>query len=80
MNFLNKTSNSKQNMNYLVVGLGIVVIIAFIALLVSIPVWLLWNWLMPAIFGLKTISWLQALGLAVLCGLLFKSSNSSSSK
>ena len=80
MQWLGITSNSKQNMKYLIVGLGIVALIVIIALLVSIPVWLLWNWLMPAIFGLKTISWLQALGLSVLCGLLFKSSTSSSSK
>ena len=31
----------------------------------------LWNWLMPAIFGLKTITFLQALGLLVLGKILF---------
>ena len=31
----------------------------------------LWNWLMPALFGLKTISFLQALGLVVLSKILF---------
>ena len=30
----------------------------------------LWNWLMPAIFGLKTITFLQALGLVVLSKIL----------
>jgi hypothetical protein len=30
----------------------------------------LWNWVMPAIFGLKTITWLQALGLLLLCKIL----------
>ena len=30
----------------------------------------LWNWLMPAIFGLKTISFAQALGLVVLSKIL----------
>ena len=30
----------------------------------------LWNWLMPAIFGLKTISFVQALGLVVLSKIL----------
>ena len=30
----------------------------------------LWNWLMPAIFGLKTISFLQGLGLVVLSKIL----------
>ena len=36
-------------------------------------VMLLWNWLMPAIFGLITISFWQALGILVLCRLLFGS-------
>lgn len=31
----------------------------------------LWNWLMPAIFGLKTITFLQALGLFLLSKILF---------
>jgi hypothetical protein len=30
----------------------------------------LWNWLMPAIFGLKTITFLQGLGLVVLSKIL----------
>ena len=30
----------------------------------------LWNWLMPVIFGLKTITFLQALGLVVLSKIL----------
>jgi hypothetical protein len=31
----------------------------------------LWNWLMPAVFGLRAITWVQALGLLVLCKILF---------
>jgi hypothetical protein len=31
----------------------------------------LWNWLMPALFGLKTIGYWQALGLFVLAKVLF---------
>jgi hypothetical protein len=31
----------------------------------------LWNWLMPAIFGLKPVTFLQALGLLVLGKILF---------
>ena len=34
-------------------------------------VMLLWNWLMPVIFGLPEISFLQAAGLLVLCKILF---------
>ena len=31
----------------------------------------LWNWLMPAIFGLRTLTFTQALGLLILTKLLF---------
>jgi hypothetical protein len=31
----------------------------------------LWNWLMPAIFGLTPITFLQALGLVILSKILF---------
>lgn len=34
-------------------------------------VMLLWNWLMPSIFGLPAISFMQAAGLLVLCKILF---------
>jgi hypothetical protein len=67
-------------MKYMLIGLGIVAIVALTAVLISVPVWLLWNWLMPVIFGLKTITWLPALGLSVLCGALFRSPGSSSDK
>ena len=36
-------------------------------------VMLLWNWLMPDIFGLPTVSYWQAWGLLVLFWILFKS-------
>ena len=44
-------------------------------LIMSLPVMLLWDWLMPELFGLKEITWLQAWGLLALTGLLFRSSN-----
>jgi hypothetical protein len=31
----------------------------------------LWNWLMPALFGWKLIGYWQALGLIILCKILF---------
>lgn len=57
--------------------LGVIMLVVGIALLVAWPVMLLWNELMPEIFGLIEISFWQALGLNLLCGFLFKSSNSS---
>ncbi|OQY37610.1 MAG: hypothetical protein B6226_05005 [Candidatus Cloacimonetes bacterium 4572_65] len=38
----------------------------------------LWNWLMPDIFGLKVITYWQAVGLVVLSKILFGSNFSSS--
>ena len=40
-------------------------VFAFI-FLASFPFWLLWNWLIPPIFGLPTITILQAFGLWLL--------------
>jgi hypothetical protein len=42
-------------------------------------VMLLWNWLMPEIFGLKTLTYWQAWGLLVLSWILFKGINSGES-
>jgi hypothetical protein len=52
---------------------GIVALVVFIGLLLSLPVMLLWNYcLVGAITGVNEIGWLQAWGILVLCGLLFK--------
>ncbi|HUK53615.1 MAG TPA: hypothetical protein VL099_10040 [Candidatus Binatia bacterium] len=32
---------------------------------------LLWNWLLPPLFGIRAVSFWQALGLLVLCRMLF---------
>ena len=41
-----------------------------IGMLLSIPLCLLWNWLMPYIFGLPKLNILQKFGLSVLISLL----------
>jgi hypothetical protein len=50
--------------------LGVILAVAF-AFVFGIVVKLLWNWLMPAIFGLGTITYWQAFGIVVLAKLLF---------
>lgn len=45
------------------------VAIAFVAVF-SVALMLLWNWLMPVIFGLTTISFWQAVGLLLLSRIL----------
>jgi hypothetical protein len=57
----------------MVCGIGVA-----LAIVLALPVMLLWNWLMPVIFGLTKISFWQALGLNLLSGFLFKSSQTSS--
>ena len=42
-----------------------------VVLIIGLPVMFLWNWLMPLIFGLTKISFLQALGLSLLGNMLF---------
>jgi hypothetical protein len=50
--------------------LAIVGILAFMAI-GSAVVMALWNWLLPPLFGLHLITFWQALGILVLCRLLF---------
>jgi hypothetical protein len=58
-----------------IVGLCILGLIAIAAIGfgLGLIVMLLWNWLMPTIFGLPELSYWQAVGLTVLSHLLFKS-------
>ncbi len=50
-----------------------VVVAVVVGLLFSLPVMWLWNAaLVPAIPGIQTIGWLQAWGILMLCGFLFK--------
>ena len=49
--------------------------IAIYSLILGLPVMLLWNWIIPALFGLTKITFWQAIGLNLLCGLLFKGTN-----
>jgi hypothetical protein len=44
------------------------------ALFIAVGGWVvmsLWNWLTPALFGFRTITFWQALGLLALCRILF---------
>ena len=52
-------------------GLKFLLFVALAATVFSFVVMWLWNWLVPAIFGLHAISFWQALGLLVLSKILF---------
>jgi hypothetical protein len=58
----------------------LMVVVIVVSLVVAVPVYYLWNWLMPSIFDIKAVSLWEAWGLAVLSGFFFKSSAASKSK
>lgn len=51
---------------------GIMIVIALVS---AIPVWIIWNMVMPDVFGLPEISLAQSLGLCLLSSILIKSTN-----
>jgi hypothetical protein len=54
----------------IVLGLATLVLVSF---LLSWPVYMLWNGcLVGAVAGVTEVTWLQAWGLTILCGFLFK--------
>lgn len=62
------------------------IVVAFLALTFALsllfawPVMVLWNWVCVSVLGLKVITFWQSWGLLFLCGLLFKNTNTSTSK
>lgn len=50
------------------IGIAAIVLVAFIG---GEVVKLLWNWLLPPLFGVREITYWQALGLLALCRILF---------
>ena len=66
---------------FIVVGAAIVGIatIVFLSFLLSWPVMWLWNnALVGAVVGVNEVSWVQAWGISVLSGILFKTTVSTS--
>ena len=51
--------------------IGFVILGIAAAFLFGLAIMLLWNWLMPMIFGLTTLTYWQAVGVLVLASLLF---------
>ena len=66
-------SRTKRVFAIIGMAIGGVIIAAAMAFIFGFVVMWLWNWLMPAIFGLTTITFWQAWGLVVLTHILFKS-------
>ena len=66
-------TNVKRVFAIIGMTIGGVILAMAMALLFGFVVMWLWNWLMPEIFGLTTISFWQAWGIVVLAHILFKS-------
>ena len=60
--------------------LVLVIVVIGVSILLAFPTMLLWNWLMPKIFGLIKIDFLEALGLNLLAGFLLKPTGSTNKK
>lgn len=60
--------------------LKILAIISLVALLLGLPLMLLWNWLMPLIFGLPTLTFWQAVGMNFLASILLGKTTTTSTK
>ena len=52
--------------------LGIVFYLIVLSVVFGLPIMYLWNWLVVDLFHLPHITFYQAVGLYVLCDLLFK--------
>lgn len=51
-----------------------IIVISAVSLISGAITMVLWNWLMPTIFGLVKISYPQGWGIAFLSGMLFRKS------
>ena len=75
---LNKLIKFKYKINnmktFLEVFLVAILTLGFVALILGLPLMWLWNWIMPELFYLNTITFWQAVGLNLLTGILFRSS------
>ena len=60
---MKKSSLPSQN----IIGAGIIIIVSPLILM------LIWNAAIPSIFGLPTLGYWSAMGLYLVCSLLFKS-------
>ena len=64
--------------NIITTVVGIITLVLVVSFLLSWPVMMLWNGcLVGAIDGVHEVSWLQAWGITILCGFLFKTTVSS---
>lgn len=66
-------SNKDFGMFKLVLIPFVIMASVVVSAVLSLPVMFLWDSVVTQVFGMKEITWMQAWGLTLLCGLLFKS-------
>ena len=60
--------------------IGVIIVLAIVAalsLIGAIPLYFLWNWLMPVIFAINKVTFMQSWGLLFLTSILFKNTSGS---
>jgi hypothetical protein len=60
---------TEETLTRVLLALGV---IALYGILLGLPLQILWNWLMPIVFNLPTITFWQAMGLNIMASILFK--------
>jgi hypothetical protein len=59
-----------KNIEAIILVVGLLLLSAII---LAIPTMLLWNWLLPHLFNVPSITLYEAIGINMLSGILFKS-------
>ena len=72
--------NTKGVSNRVATLIGTLIGVVLLSFIMALPIKWLWNWIVPSIWALPTISWLQAWGLSVLSSLLLKPSGAKAQK
>jgi hypothetical protein len=63
--------------DFLLATLAVIGIFLLVAILMGLPLMVLWNLLMPQLFNLPEIGFWQAVGLNFMCSIMFKRTSSS---
>ena len=69
MKVLKRNEDGMRNYRFFK-GIKILVMVAAACVVFGYVIMRLWNWLMPALFGLRTVTFAQALGLLILSKIL----------
>ena len=68
---MNKHFETESVLTFTLMPLVAILLLIVWSLILAWPFQLLWNWLVPNIFGLSKITFFQAFGLKLLLGLTF---------